>query len=67
MKVLQFGRFLLPGAVRRGKRLWRHRSAMAAILAAETVMSGWNRVAGAVMVLPERFELSTSPLPRECS
>ena len=30
-------------------------------------MSASKRVVGAVVVLPERFELSTSPLPRECS
>ena len=30
-------------------------------------MLAWMPVVGAVVVLPERFELSTSPLPRECS
>ena len=30
-------------------------------------MSGWKRSIDAMVVLPERFELSTSPLPRECS
>ena len=30
-------------------------------------MSAWNLSVEATVVLPERFELSTSPLPRECS